>query len=71
LHPILEQVIDDFDGRFPIYEVDVGVSPGIAQKYGVISVPQILFFVDGKNVERIVGMVVKDKIVKKVNAHLE
>lgn len=69
LHPILEQIIDDFDGQVTVYEVDAGESPAVAQKFGVISVPQTLMFVDGKNVDRIVGLVKKEKIVSKIKKY--
>jgi thioredoxin 1 len=70
LHPILEEVMDDFDNTFPIYEVDVGDSPGIARRYGVISVPQTHFFKDGERVDTIIGLVKKQKIVDIVKKHI-
>jgi thioredoxin 1 len=71
LHPIMAELIDEMGDQVKIVEVDVGVSPQIAQQHAVISVPQVLFFKNGSVVERIVGVLPKPKLQAKIEEHLK
>ena len=70
LDPIMEELAQLYDGRAKIRKVDVGIAPGIAQKYRVLSVPQVLFFKNGNVVEQIIGLVPKTKLVESFEKHL-
>lgn len=62
LHPIMEEFAKEYDGRVKVREVDVGESPQVAQKYRVLSVPQVLFFKNGEVVDAVIGF---DRSTKK------
>lgn len=68
LSPILKDLSGVYEGRIEFYEVDAGENPGIAQQFGVMSLPTIIFFKDGKESHRLVGLASKDKIIEKLNA---
>ncbi len=70
LQPILEDLQRDYDGRVKIVEVDVGDSPQTAMKYGITSVPQLLFFKEGSVQETVVGLLPKAKIQRKIEDYL-
>jgi len=70
LHPIMRELANDYEGKIKVFEVDVGDSPQTAMKYGVTSVPQLLFFKEGKVKETIVGLLPKSKIEEKIERHL-
>ncbi len=70
LHPILAELSEELGERVKIVEMDVGDSPQTAQKYAVISVPQVLIFKNGEVVERIVGVLPKPKLKEKIEPHL-
>jgi len=70
LHPIMAELAHDYNGKIKVFEVDVGDSPQTAMKYGVTSVPQLLFFKEGKVKETIVGLLPKSKIEEKIERHL-
>ncbi len=70
LHPIMKELAHEYVGKIKVFEVDVGDSPQTAMKYGVTSVPQLLFFKDGKVKETIVGLLPKSKIEEKIERHL-
>ena len=70
LHPIMAELADETSDQVKIVEVDVGVNPEIAQKYAVVSVPQILFFKNGEIVERVVGVLPKVKIIAKIETYI-
>ncbi len=70
LHPIMAELHDEMGEEVKIVEVDVRQSPQIAQLHAVISVPQILFFKDGKVIERVVGILPKPKLKTMIESHL-
>ena len=66
LAPIVEELATEMTGHLRVYAVDVGVQPGIAQRYGVLSLPTVLFFRNGELRDRIVGLTSKDKLIKTI-----
>jgi len=54
--PILESFADGNGDRVKVCKVDVDESPEIASKYGIRSVPTLMFFKDGKDVQTKIGM---------------
>ncbi len=71
LTPIVEELAEEYKETVDIYEVDASAEPGIAQKYGVMSIPTLVFFNNGEMTDRIVGLVAKDKIQKKLQSLLD
>lgn len=51
-------------------KLDVDNSPNIAMQYQVMGVPTLMLFVGGESRERIVGYQPKDRILSKLNPHL-
>jgi thioredoxin 1 len=70
LEPILEEMSVGYDGKVRFYKVDVGEAPGTAQKFGVMSVPTVVFLREGEQVHRFSGLESKDKIAKLLTQHL-
>jgi thioredoxin 1 len=71
LHPIMEELALQFAGKIKVFEVNVEDSTETAMKYGITSVPQLLFFKDGKVRETVVGLLPKSKIEEKIDRYLE
>lgn len=70
LDPIMEELSGVYEGKAKVRKVDVGVARQVAQKYRVLSVPQVLFFKDGNVVEQITGLVPRAKLVESFDKHL-
>jgi len=58
--PIIEQLSQEYDGRIRFVKVDVDKSPELAEKYGVMSIPTIIFFKHGKEMTRVIGATSKE-----------
>ncbi len=54
--PTLEKLAGDYDGRAKIAKLNVDDAPGLASKYGIRSIPSLLFFKDGEVVDQLVGV---------------
>lgn len=65
--PAIEELASDYDGRATIAKLNVDEQPGIAQQFGIRSIPSVLFFQDGKVVDQVVGAVPKKALEDKLN----
>jgi thioredoxin 1 len=66
--PVLEDVAEASEGRVTLLTVNVDENPGLAARYGVRSIPTILFVEDGTVVDRVVGAQPKAALQDIVNA---
>ncbi len=68
--PIVEELVDEYEGKAKIGKLDVDNNQQTAIKFGVRSIPTILIFKNGKLKETIIGAVPKVHIVQKLNLAL-
>jgi thioredoxin 1 len=66
--PVLEELARDSAGAVALAKVNVDENPGLAARYGVRSIPTILFVKEGKVVEQVIGAVPKAQLKKKLDA---
>jgi thioredoxin 1 len=67
--PILEQLVDEYAGKVTVAKLDVDANPRAAARFGVRSIPTLLFFKDGKLVDQVIGAVPKSIIEAKLQQH--
>lgn len=67
--PVLAELATELAGQVTITKVNVDDNDTIAAEYGIRAIPTMLLFKDGKQVEQIVGMVPKEALKAKINAH--
>jgi thioredoxin 1 len=68
--PIVEEIAGEYEGKAVIGKVDVDANPGVAAKFGIRSIPTLLFFKDGEIVDKQVGAVPKAVLAQKLDAQL-
>ena len=68
--PSVEEIAAAFDGRAVVGKVDVDEEPGIAQRFGVMSIPTLIVMKGGKVVEQAVGARGKADIAAMIERHL-
>lgn len=64
--PILEDLARTSNGAVTLAKVNVDENPGLAARYGIRSIPTILFVKDGKVRDQVVGAVPKTQIQAKL-----
>jgi thioredoxin 1 len=69
--PVVEELAEEFDGRFNFTKVDVDANPETAMQFGIRSIPTLLLFKDGKVAEQVIGAVPKAILKKKIEKVLE
>ncbi len=67
LAPIVEDIATEYDGRLKVGTVDIDQSKAVAAEFGIMSVPTIIFFKDGKPVDKIVGLRSKADLKKTID----
>jgi len=70
LGPIIEELATDYEGKAVIAKLDVDSAQDIAQKFGVMSIPAVMIFKDGKVVDSSVGVRPKSYYVKALDKAL-
>jgi len=53
--PVLDELAEAMEGRVVLLKVNVDDSPALAARYGIRSIPRLLFFKAGTLVDRVVG----------------
>jgi len=66
--PTLEELVREGNGTVTLAKVNVDENPGLAARYGIRSIPTILFVKDGKVQDQMVGAVPKPQIQAKLQA---
>lgn len=62
--PIIEELSKE---GYAVGKVDVDENPALAQQFGVMSIPTLIVFKDGKEAARLVGLQSKDKLAQTLN----
>ena len=60
--PIVEELAGEYAGRLRTVKVNVDDSPHVAGRYGIMSIPALVFFKDGREVGRVIGAVPKARL---------
>ena len=68
--PSIEQLAQDYTGKAKVYKVDVDREGDLAQRYGIMSIPALLVFKGGKEVDRMVGAAPKQQIAALIDRHV-
>ena len=64
--PIIEELAIEYEGKIKVGKLDVDENPQTAIKYGVRSIPTVLFLKDGKVADTIIGAVPKAHFLQKI-----
>jgi thioredoxin len=70
ISPAVEAIAREYGGRIRAAKINVDENPNIAFNLGVMSIPTLLLFKDGKEQARIQGARGKDAIVREIEPYL-
>lgn len=68
LAPTLDELIEESKGSVSLAKVNVDDNPQLAARFGIRSIPTILFMKDGQVVDQVIGAVPKSQMKKKLDA---
>jgi thioredoxin 1 len=70
ISPIIEELAHEYDGKILVGKVNVDDNPEISMKYGIRSIPTVLFLKNGEVVDKHVGVTSKKVLADKIEAQL-
>ena len=70
LAPIVEEIAKNYKDKLKVCKLNVDDASETASKYGVMSIPTLVFFKDGKVIDELVGVVPKSDIEDTINKYI-
>jgi thioredoxin 1 len=68
--PVLEKIADKNTGRLKICKVNVDSNHKLASEFGIMSIPTMILFKNGKEQERIVGALGEAELTRRLAKHI-
>lgn len=65
--PLVKEIAEDYDGELKVGKCNVDENPELSQKYGVMSIPNFLFFKNGVVTDSLLGAVPKGKFTAAID----
>jgi len=66
--PIIEELAREVGDKFKVVKLNVDENQESAQKYGVSSIPTLIFFKGGQEVDKMMGVQSKESLLEKLNS---
>ena len=70
LSPILDELEEEMADKIEVVKVNVDDADEIAAQFRIMNIPTLLFFKDGKAVDKTVGAMPKNELAARINANL-
>jgi thioredoxin 1 len=68
--PVMETLAKEYSGKVLFLKINVDKCPNTASKFGIMSIPTLMIFKDGKAVDQIIGAVPKTFLESKLQNHM-
>ncbi len=68
--PALQEIAKEYQGKLKICKLNVDEGPQTSSEYGIMSIPTVAIFKEGKLVDKIIGAVSKAEIISKFEPHI-
>ena len=69
MEPVLDELAEDMQGEAAVGKLNVDENKEKSSEYGISSIPTLLIFKDGENVDRLVGAMDKETLKQKLDSY--
>jgi thioredoxin 1 len=69
--PVLEEIANEQSAKLRVAKLDVDANPITAGRFGVRSIPTMILFKNGREAQRLVGYMPKERLLSMLNPHLD
>jgi thioredoxin 1 len=66
--PAIEELAAEYKGRAKVAKLDVDHNPQVAMRYGIRSIPSLIFFKDGLPVDQLIGVIPKNVLAQRLES---
>lgn len=70
MSPVLEEIQKELEGEVKIYKIDVDEDEKLARSFGIMSIPTMILFVDGKQKEKHIGLWSKSDLTDTIKKYV-
>lgn len=70
LGPVIESLAEKYEGRAVIGKVNTDEEPDLAMSFQISGIPTVIFFKDGKEIDRLVGVMPPDAFIQVLEKNL-
>ncbi len=70
MSPVIDKLAEEYAGRIKVGKVNVDDDSELAVRYGIMSIPNMVFFKNGEVVDRVVGAIPKPQMQAKFEKNL-
>jgi thioredoxin 1 len=67
--PLVEELATEYAGKVKVGKLDVDANRLTSQRYGIRSIPSVLYFKDGELVDQVIGAVPKSHLESKIQQY--
>ncbi|WP_017655202.1 thioredoxin [Fortiea contorta] len=68
--PVVDEVAGEYEGLFKVVKLNTDQNPTVASHYGIRSIPTLMVFKGGRQVDTVVGAVPKTTLTKTLSQHI-
>ncbi len=68
--PTIEELANQYGGKVKIGKLNTDENPNVASEHNISAIPTVMLFKGGQMVDKVMGVVPKDKFVKWIDAHM-
>ncbi len=68
--PVVDEVAGEYEGLFKVVKLNTDQNPTVASHYGIRSIPTLMVFKGGRQVDTVVGAVPKTTLAKTLSQHI-
>ena len=70
ISPILHELAQDFKEKILIAKVNIDENPEVPSKYGIMSIPTLILFKNGKSISSQIGLIKKNSLIEWLNENI-
>ena len=70
LGPVIEHLAEEYEGRAVVGKVNTDEEEELAMRYSVMNIPTVIFFKDGKEIDKKIGVMPPQAFVETIEANL-
>lgn len=70
LGPVLDEISNEYEGKINIAKINVDDEEELSAKFGIMSIPSVKLFIDGKVVDSFIGYKEKDEVKKFIDKNI-
>ena len=67
MSPVVDEIAESMNTSIKVGKINIDECPNLAEKYGVMSIPTLILFIDGAESGKLIGLQSKDDILDFIN----